>query len=263
MDVAGQTTLAIAIIMSLFAGAVLGHMFMPVYVYVTTTVTVTKEVTVTKTITFTKTVTLTLIGSPPPNASLFNLQECKIVVYANRISLLVMFTTYLDAKMIVIGPDNKTISTVYVKPSDREAYLALAPPGVLPKPGTYKLVVVDLLGNKLYERTLVLHGPSIKVLDVKMEKSWDDIVKGVIKELNITVANNGDMPAFIHKLIVQVDKRNYTIPVQLIVIPIGKIELDFPTTIADIDKGDHNLTIILMGREGTILAIYNTTISFP
>lgn len=261
LDVTSQSVLAIAIIMALFAGAVLGHMLMPVYVYVT--VTVTKEVTITKTVTIIKTPPYMSTSPPLSNVSVFNLQGYKVVVYANKVSLLILFKTNHDMRVTLIGPGNVTLSSILVKPTDDMAYLALAPPGVSPRPGEYKLIVTDLQGRRVYEKTFVFQGPKVKILNVTLKTGWDDVIKGFIDELNMTIANEGDMPAIISKVVVQVDAKNYTIPMKA-TIPIGEARLDMVhAIIAGLDKGNHRITIILLDDNNMVLATYTTTINIP
>ena len=261
MDLAGQSMLAIAIVMALVAGAILGHILMPVYVYVT--ITVTKEVTVTKTITVTRAQEYPKTNVTAPTMPTFTLQDYRVVVYANRISLLILFRVNNNANITLVGPNNATLSSTTVKPTDSMAYLAMAPPGVSPKPGRYKLIVTSLDGLKIYEKILEFQGPKLRILNVSLKVGWDNVVKGVIRGMSMSIVNEGDMPAIIKEIVVQVDSRNYTVPME-IAVPVGEARIDLVhATIAGLDKGSHKVDVILLGSDKLALATYTMLVNIP
>lgn len=261
MDFAGQSVLAIAVAIALAVGAILGHMLMPVYVYVT--VTVTEKITVTKTITVTGAQPRIVTNTSTPATPMFTLQNYKVVVYANKVSLLIVFKVDDNVNITLVGPDNTPLSSTIVKPSDNMVYLAMAPPNTSPKPGEYRLIVTSLDGVKIYEKTFEFQGPKLEILDVDFEVFWDNVVKGVIRRISIVVVNNGDMPAIVKKVVVQVDLRNYTIPIEM-VMPIGKAKIDLVhATIAGLEKGSHKVTITLLDSSGLPLATYTVPVNIP
>jgi len=251
--------LVIAVAIALVAGAILGHMLMPVYVYVT--ITVTKEVTVTKTVTVAGASPHVVVNASVPATPKFMLKSYKVVVYGDQVSLLILFKANSTVNITLVGPDNTTLSSITARPGDGMAYLAMASPGATPKAGKYKLIVTDLDGVKVYEKVFEFLGPKLEVLDASLRVFWDNVVKGVIEGISIVVANKGDMPAIVREIVLQVDSKNYTIPME-VAIPVGEAKIDLVhATIVGLDKGSYRVAIVLLDSGGRVLATYTVPVN--
>ena len=250
--------LVIAVAIALVAGAILGHMLMPVYVYVT--ITVTKEVTVTKTVTVAGASPHVVVNASVPATPKFTLKSYKVVVYGDQVSLLILFKANSTVNITLVGPDNTTLSSITARPGDGIAYLAMAPPGTTPRAGRYKLIVASLDGVKIYEKTLEFQGPKLEILDASLRVFWDNVVKGVIEGVSIVVVNNGDMPAIVKEIVLQINSRNYTVPIE-VVVPVGEAKIDLVhATIVGLDRGSYKVNIILLDSSKRVLANYTVPV---
>jgi len=184
----------------------------------TTTTTATKTTTTTTTTTVTETVTTTVIQTPPPPPEIFTLHEYRVVVKDSVPSLYVSFETSKNVKISLIGPDGEEKSFEYVTPEEKGVYLSMSGFGETPLSGTYRLVVSLVLGAKVFEEEFSFKGYDVSVVSVKPV-----VEEFILKSLNITLVNSGDLPTFIKDGILYLDGKTETIPFFYEPVPVGKI----------------------------------------
>lgn len=131
-----------------------------------------------------------------------------------------------------------------------------------PMQGTYKIKAEDGSGNKIYEENLVFSEKNITVQDI-YEYWWKDDDRYSLVGLKINMKNNGDLPVYAYKAIVNIagkSSSSYLFP--NVIMPFESKEVFCCTDIEDIAVGNNEITISVNDIEDKNLVHKSYTI-FP
>jgi len=217
---------------------------------------------------------LCLTLSPPPKETpretpketpQFQLKEWKVINDDGVPKLQIKFSANKSViKLTLIDPDRVETDWSYVELGVTGAKLRMSDYGRTPLPGTYTLIIKDALsGEAAPPLAFNFSGAKLKITDVTPTwKYYKYLGFYSLTSLEIKVRNTGDLPAYINRGELNIDRQTETMYyLTECVLPKETRTITNPVYISGISPGTYTLTITLKDKSGTIMATYNTEVT--
>ena len=194
----------------------------------------------------------------------FQLKDWKVINDMGVPKLQIKFSTTKGVELTLTNPDGVKTDWNYIEPGVTGAKLRMSDYGRTPAPGTYTLIIKDVLGREVTPPLAFnFSGAKLKIVGITPTwKYYEYLGYYSLTNLAIEVENMGDLPAYISKGELNIDGKIETVYyLTECVLPKETRTITDSVYISDISPGTCALTITLKDSADAIMATYSTEVT--
>lgn len=208
-----------------------------------------------------------------PTSTDFAIESWKAISSSQGPVLAISFSATKDLKFTLTDPDSVQIDMGLTKSEDTEVWLRLAGEDETPAGGEYNIQVKSAEWPEQIIDTLIFDfvGADVKVTEVVT--SWAKAESESYynpRDMMISVANLGDLPAYAHQASLTIGEQTGTFylegrpaPGNVVILP-GKtaiFDIHWLSSIHILQPGSYSFDLTIFDREGQVVATYSGTLT--